>query len=154
MIPKLNDEDVTYLNSKIEQLWKSRTPFSAMISFPSAYRTHIEKAVPKGPGVYVIDDNEQIIYVGSTGKNKRTLVDRFRDLFYYNTKRGQKPYNRISHTLTYKLVYGKWKKGNGREVRQFYKDQCSVRYTVTEDVFEARLIEDILIRKLKPCYNG
>lgn len=155
MIPRLSDEDVRYINGKLEELWRSRQSFSAIVSFPSAYRTRIEDLVPRKPGVYVIDDNVRIIYVGSTGKNKRTLADRLRDLFYCNPNTQQKDYNRISHTLTYKLVFSpKQRIGNGKQVREFYRDKCSVRYVGTENVEEARLLEDILIRKLKPSYNG
>ena len=151
--PKLSDEEVRYLNGKIEQLRTSRGPFKSIVSIVN-YKTHIQKVVPRNPWVYVIDENARIIYVGSTGKHKRTPADRFRDLLYYNPNNPE-PSNRTSHTLTYKLVkpgkVGRF--DNGKQVREFYSDRCSVRYVVTKDVFEAKLIEDILIRKLKPSYN-
>jgi hypothetical protein len=79
MIPRLSDQDVNCINGKLEELWESRRSFGSIVSFPAEYRTYIGDLVPRKPGVYVIDENERVIYVGSTGKNKRTLADRFRD---------------------------------------------------------------------------
>lgn len=154
---KLSDEDVEDLNRKIEQLWHSRVRFKKIVALEhgARYKTRISKEVPPKPGVYVINENKtgNIIYVGSTGKNDRTLAQRLYELFYYNPN-NPKASNRTSHTLTYKLVDGSVGRfSDGRKVREFYRDECSVRYVPTEDVLEAKLIEDLLIRKLRPCYN-
>ena len=116
------------------------------------------KDVPKKPGLYIIFEKQEPIYVGSTGKGNANLRTRFHDLFYYNKKsypNERKPSDPFTHTLTYRLVDPK-KIGRFRhtdEVRKFYLNNCSFRLVETETVQEARALESILILQLKPKYN-
>jgi hypothetical protein len=106
----------------------------------------------RSPGVYVISENDAPIYVGMTGKNKRTLNDRINDLFFY-CPNNPKVTNRYHHMITGKLLLKENRFNNIAEVTNFYLSSCSLKVVQTETFAQARTIESILIELLQPRYN-
>ncbi len=142
------------LKQKLEELLKSeKIKFKDVVSIND--RIGIGE-VPKKPGVYVIYENNKIIYVGSSGKGKANLKTRLRELFYYNKRafpNKENPSEPFNHTLTSKLVNDAGRFVHPDEVRKFYLDECSFRFIETETVREARALECILILQLNPIHN-
>jgi len=108
------------------------------------------KEILKKPGVYIVFEEGEIIYVGSSGKGKANLTTRFHDLFYYNKNPESKsPFN---HTLTRKLVRkGRFKTAD--EVRNFYMEKCTFGLMEMTTIRRARVLEDLLILETAPRYN-
>ena len=110
--------------------------------------------VPDSPGVYVIYDIAEVVYVGMSGRNgKGNLRNRLRDhcsgqivnIFaqYLFLARVQFiPDERITHPRDAKAA-----------CHSYIINRCSFRYRVTEDGKRARELEDELKVKLKPALN-
>ncbi len=110
--------------------------------------------VPAKPGVYVIYDLAEVIYVGMAGRNGNgSLRNRLKDhssgqivnmfaqyLFLDRVQFVQE--NRITHPRAAKAA-----------CRKYIDERCSFTYFVTEDASEARSLEDQLKSKLKPSLN-
>jgi len=110
--------------------------------------------VPAKPGVYVIYDLEEVIYVGMAGRNGNgSLRNRLKDhssgqivnmfaqyLFLDRVQFVQE--KRITHPREAKAA-----------CRKYIDERCSFTYFVTEDAAEARSLEDQLKSKLKPSLN-
>lgn len=151
------NKTLNYLTQKFEELLNSKDKRFKNFVFIVNNRIKIED-MPKKPGVYIIFEKREPIYVGSTGKGNANLKKRFHDLFYYNKKsypNKKRPSDPFNHTLTYRLVdpnkIGRFKHPD--EVMNFYLDKCSFRLVETETVQEARALESILILQLNPKYN-
>ena len=110
--------------------------------------------VPNEPGVYVITDQEEVVYVGMAGRNgKGGLRNRLRDhasgqivnMFaqYLFLARVQflAP-DRISHPRDAKAA-----------CREYIGRRCSFRYKTTADGAEARRLEAALKLSLRPKLN-
>jgi predicted GIY-YIG superfamily endonuclease len=110
--------------------------------------------IPESPGVYVIYDKDQVIYVGMSGRNgKGTLRNRLRDhcsgqivnMFaqYLFLARVQFiSSDRITHPRDAKAA-----------CHEYIVDRCSFRYRVTDDAVKARKLEDELKAELRPTLN-
>ena len=121
------------------------------------YRTKKIKDEPKikelrSAGVYLIYEDNKIIYVGSAGK-KHTLRNRIGDLFTYRPNSVQS--KGTNHNLTYKLMYKeKYKRFDGiKGVRKFYF-RCRFKFIQTKGDAEAHSVESTLIMLLTPKYNN
>ena len=111
-------------------------------------------AIPAEPGVYVIYDLEEAVYVGMAGRNGRgSLRKRLRDhasgqvvnMFaqYLFLARVQfLPNERITHPRQAKLA-----------CQNYIRDRCSFRFRTTHDAREARNLEIELKSKLRPALN-
>ena len=111
-------------------------------------------AIPAEPGVYVIYDLEEAVYVGMAGRNGRgSLRKRLRDhasgqvvnMFaqYLFLARVQfLPNERITHRRQAKLA-----------CQNYIRDRCSFRFRTTHDAREARNLEIELKSKLRPALN-
>lgn len=117
---------------------------------PKRFKVRLE--LFRSPGVYVISENDTAIYVGMTGKNKRTLNDRINDLFFYSPN-NPKVTNRYHHMITGKLILKEQRFKNITEVTDYYLSSCSLKVVPTETFAQARTIEAILIELLQPRYN-
>ena len=115
-------------------------------------RFKVQRDLFRFPGVYVMSENGAPIYVGMTGKKKRTLNDRISDLFYYSPN-NPKVANRYHHMVTGKLVIKVHRFSTIAQVRDFYLQSCSLRVVQTQTFAQARTIEAILIEILQPQYN-
>ena len=110
--------------------------------------------VPDEPGVYVIYEGDEVIYVGMSGRNgKGNLRNRLRDhctgqivnMFaqYLFLARVQFiPRERITHPRDAKAA-----------CHDYIVDHCSFRYLATDDSRQARELEDRLKAELKPTLN-
>ena len=110
--------------------------------------------VPDQPGVYVIADLDEIVYVGMAGRNGQgSLRNRLRDhasgqivnMFaqYLFLARVQFiPERRITHPRDAK-----------RACQDYIAERCSFRYLATADGSEARKFENRLKAELRPTLN-
>ncbi len=112
-------------------------------------------AVPAEPGVYVIFDREECVYVGMAGREGNgSLRSRLRDhssgqvvnMFaqYLFLARVQfVTEERITHPRAAKTA-----------CRAYIADRCSFRYRVVGTAVEARALEARLKVELAPAFNG
>jgi excinuclease UvrABC nuclease subunit len=124
--------------------------FSRLIRFESVDWD----AVPAEPGVYVIYDLVEVVYVGMAGRDgKGSLRRRLRDhstgqvvnMFaqYLFLARAQfQAAARITHPREAKTT-----------CRAYIRERCSFRYRVASNGSEARDLENHLKRELKPAFN-
>ena len=110
--------------------------------------------IPASPGVYVIYDKDEVIYVGMSGRNGRgTLRNRLRDhcsgqivnMFaqYLFLARVQfLSHERITHPRDAKAA-----------CHRYIVDRCSFRYRATKDGKRARDLERELKTEMKPALN-
>ncbi|HTR55610.1 MAG TPA: hypothetical protein VMJ10_33265 [Kofleriaceae bacterium] len=110
--------------------------------------------VPDEPGVYVIYDLEEVIYVGMAGRDgKGSLRSRLKDhasgqivnMFaqYLFLARVQfESSDRITHPRDAKAA-----------VRKYLQTRCSFRYVTTASAAEARKLEQQLKMQLGPVLN-
>lgn len=110
--------------------------------------------VPDRPGVYVIYEGEEVLYVGMAGRDgKGSLRRRLRDhasgqivnmfaqyLFLNRVQFLQE--ERITHPVAARLA-----------CRSYIHENCTFRYAVLADGREARLAESALKVRLSPTLN-
>ena len=110
--------------------------------------------MPASPGVYVIYDRGEVIYVGMSGRNgKGNLRNRLRDhcsgqivnmfaqyLFLARVQFSSR--NRITHPRDAKAA-----------CHRYIVDRCSFRYRVAGDGRQARQLETELKSELRPTLN-
>jgi len=111
-------------------------------------------SVPADPGVYVIYDVDEVVYVGMAGRNGRgSLRNRLRDhasgqivnMFaqYLFLARVQFiPDERISHPREAKAA-----------CQKYIKERCSFQYLVATSAADARDLENRLKLELHPTLN-
>ncbi len=111
-------------------------------------------SVPDLPGVYVIYDREEVVYVGMAGRDRNgSLRRRLRDhasgqivnmfaqyLFLARVQFVSE--ERIRHPNQAKVA-----------VRAYLAERCAFRFAISSDGAEARSLEQQLKRELKPALN-
>ena len=124
------------------------------LSSPVQFADVVWSEVPDQPGVYVIYDGQEVLYVGMAGRNGRgSLRNRLKDhrsgqivnMFaqYLFLARVQFiPKDRITHPRQAKAA-----------CHMYIVDRCSFRYSATRDSSEARKLEDRLRDELVPVLN-
>ena len=124
------------------------------LSDPIPFRNANWIDIPNVPGVYVIADNREIVYVGMSGRNgKGGLRNRLRDhasgqivnMFaqYLFLARVQFLGNeRIAHPRDAKAA-----------CKAYIEERCSFQYAVAETAAEARAMEQQLKGELNPKLN-
>ena len=127
---------------------------SAGFSHPVRFDSVVWNTVPAEPGVYVIFDCEECLYVGMAGRDgSGSLRSRLRDhssgqvvnMFaqYLFLARVQfKSESRITHPRAAKAACG-----------AYILERCSFRYLVVGTAAEARILEGKLKRELAPVLN-
>jgi excinuclease UvrABC nuclease subunit len=127
------------------------TGFSDLVRFDSV----VWNAIPAEPGVYVVFDRDECLYVGMAGRDGAgTLRKRLRDhstgqvvnMFaqYLFLARVQfLSEERITHPRRAKAA-----------CRAYILERCSFRYLVVGTAAQARSLEGWLKRKLLPALNG
>ena len=110
--------------------------------------------MPDEPGVYVIYEGDEVLYVGMAGRNGRgSLRNRLKDhrsgqivnMFaqYLFLARVQfLPEERITHPREAKAA-----------CHEYLTTRCRFRFQATADGAEARALEDMLRVELKPVLN-
>jgi excinuclease UvrABC nuclease subunit len=111
-------------------------------------------AVPDTPGVYVIFDHDEVIYVGMAGRDgKGSLRRRLRD-----HASGQ-VVNMFAQYLLFDRILDpadlpRSPQEAGRRCRAHIRQHCQARGLSARDAAEARLIESRLRKDLQPTFNG
>ena len=125
-----------------------------MLSEPISFANVDWAEVPDEPGVYVIHEGDEVLYVGMAGRNGRgSLRNRLKDhrsgqivnMFaqYLFLARVQfLPEDRITHPREAK-----------RACHEYICSRCQFRFQATADGAEARALEDKLKVELKPVLN-
>ena len=124
--------------------------FSDRISFQQADWT----AVPAKPGVYVIFDGDELVYVGMAGRNGQgslrnrlhdhasgQIVNMFAQYLYLA---------RVQFLSKERIVHPREAKA---ACKKYIRERCSFEYRVTTDARDARLLESRLKLELKPALN-
>lgn len=111
-------------------------------------------AVPDTPGVYVIFEGEQVIYVGMAGRDQKgSLRRRLRD-----HSSGQIVNMFAQYLLFARILTGPNLPRSPREAtiqcRAYIRSHCTARTMSVADKFEARRVEGELRVHLKPAFNG
>ncbi len=119
-----------------------------------AFRDVNWRTIPNEPGVYVIYDEDEVVYVGMAGRNGRgSLRNRVRDhssgqmvnMFaqYLFLDRVQFiPEKRITRPRDAKAA-----------CQEYIAERCSFRYVATPTGAEARELEGRLRREMRPSLN-
>ncbi len=133
---------------------KKAQPSPSQLSERRRFRNVDWTKVPADPGVYVIDDLDEVVYVGMAGRNGRgSLRNRLRDhcsgqmvnMFsqYLFLARVQfVPAQRITHPRDAKAA-----------CHEYIVKRCSFRYRVTDGAVQARELETRLKADLEPSLN-
>ena len=101
---------------------------------------NITDPIPKGPGVYVFEEDGRFLYIGSTvNLNQRLKHDLMESM-------GQQ---RQPHTFGRKLM----KQFGDKEKAKDFLRRCGLRICRTENEREARVLEQVLIYLLNPKFN-
>ena len=110
--------------------------------------------VPDLPGVYVIFEGDEVLYVGMAGRNGRgSLRNRLKD------HRSGQIVNMFAQYLFLARVQfiSEERITHPREAKaachEYITDRCSFRYLATRDGAEARQLEDRLKAELAPALN-
>ena len=111
-------------------------------------------AVPDTPGVYVIFDRDEVIYVGMAGRNgKGSLRKRLRD---HST--GQVVNMFAQYMLFNRLLdpvdLPRSPQEAGKRCRAYIREHCTARALPSEDGAAARAIEIQLRSRLAPTFNA
>lgn len=128
---------------------------AAGFSAPIRFETVVWDGVPSEPGVYVIFDREECVYVGMAGRNGGgSLRSRLQDhstgqvvnmfaqyLFLARVQFVSE--ERITHPRAAKAA-----------CRAYIADRCSFRYCVVRTATDARALETKLKVDLVPALNG
>ena len=111
-------------------------------------------AVPNDPGVYVISDQDEIVYVGMAGRNgKGGIRNRLRD-----HASGQIVNMFAQYLFLARVQFlGKDRIAHPRDAkkacREYIASRCSFRYKVTTSSAEALALEITLKQELRPVLN-
>lgn len=129
-------------------------PQNPSLSAPFGFSSVNWTEIPDEPGVYVIYDVDEVIYVGMAGRNGRgSLRKRLRDhstgqvvnMFaqYLFLARVQfETEERITHPRTAKAA-----------CQKYIRDRCSFRFVTSPSGAEARELENQLKQDLRPALN-
>lgn len=126
------------------------TDFSPAVRFSEVAWTD----VPAEPGVYVIFDVEEIVYVGMAGRNGNgSLRNRLRD---HSTGQIVNMFAQYLFLARVQFLHGE-RIAHPREAkaacRDYIRDRCSFVWQVTRDSASARALEASLKAELRPALN-
>src|SRR5262245_9143491 len=111
-------------------------------------------AVPDAPGVYVVYDGAEVLYVGMAGRTGAgTLRKRLRDHSSGQVVNMFAQYlflARVQFVVTERVTHPRAAKA---ACRAYILDRCSLRYRVMPNAIEARALENTLKRQLNPVLN-
>lgn len=110
--------------------------------------------IPDRPGVYVIFDGEEVIYVGMAGRNgKGSLRRRLRD-----HASGQVVNMFVQYLLFDRILFSgnppRSPRAAKERCRAYIREHCEVRFLALDDKVEAFRIEALLKQTVQPTFNG
>jgi excinuclease UvrABC nuclease subunit len=124
------------------------------LSVATPFRAVNWKSVPDSPGVYVILDHDEIVYVGMAGRNGRGgLRNRLRDHASGQIVNMFAQYlflARVQFLSAERVTHPRVAKD---ACRRYITDRCSFRYFATDSAATARALEVSLKRSLNPTLN-
>ena len=110
--------------------------------------------IPAEPGVYVIYDVDEVVYVGMAGRNGQgSLRNRLRDHSSGQIVNMFAQYlflARVQFLAEERITHPREAKS---ACQSYIRERCSFRYRVTTDAGEARDLENELKFQLKPALN-
>lgn len=125
------------------------------LSHPIAFASVKWRDIPDEPGVYVIADQHEVVYVGMAGRNgKGSIRNRLRDhasgqivnMFAQYLFLARVQFigsDRITHPREAKAA-----------CRDYIAQRCAFQYKTTANASEARALENRLRTELRPILNG
>lgn len=126
------------------------TRLSEVIGFADV----VWSAIPVRPGVYVVYDKDEVVYVGMAGRNgKGSIRNRLRDhasgqivnmlaQYLFLARVQFLSSDRITHPRDAQAA-----------CRDYIRSRCAFRYLVTADAADARALEIELKAELRPTLN-
>jgi excinuclease UvrABC nuclease subunit len=124
------------------------------LSAPTRFAEADWSQVPDAPGVYVIYDMDEVIYVGMAGRDgKGSLRRRLKDHGSGQIVNMFAQYlflARVQFAVRERITHPREAK---RAVRAYIDERCSFRYAATSDGGEARALEARLRAELSPALN-
>jgi predicted GIY-YIG superfamily endonuclease len=125
-----------------------------LLSVRTAFRDVNWNQVPASPGVYVIYEQDEVIYVGMAGRDGKGSLRRR----LYDHCSGQ-----IVNMFAQYLFLARVQFVSGERItrptdakaacHQYVVNRCSFRYGIARDAAEARHLERTLKAELKPTLN-
>src|SRR5262249_26991747 len=111
--------------------------------------------VPDAPGVYVIYDHAEVLYVGMAGRDGGgSLRKRLKDHSSGQVVNMFAQYlflSRVQFVASERVTHPRAAKA---ACRAYILERCSLRYRVMRNAAEARVLENSLKRQLKPALNA
>src|SRR5262245_19002940 len=112
-------------------------------------------SIPAEPGVYVIYDLDEVVYVGMAGRNGRgSLRNRLRDHSSGQIVNMFAQYLFLARVQFLADVPIAHPREGKAACRKYIFERCSFRYRTAADSREARNLEEALRSDLKPTLNG
>ena len=127
---------------------------SAGLSMPYRFGEVEWSGIPNDPGVYVIWDQDDLVYVGMAGRNGRGgLRNRLRDHSSGQIVNMFAQYlflARVQFTQSERIVHPAAAK---KACRDYIAKRCSFRFRTTSSAADARALENALKLSLRPLLN-
>jgi excinuclease UvrABC nuclease subunit len=124
------------------------------LSEPFAFATVKWSRVPAEPGVYVIADQDEIVYVGMAGRNgKGSVRNRLRDHASGQIVNMFAQYlflARVQFLGTDRITHPRDAKA---ACRAYIAQRCTFQYKTTSSAAEAKALENRLKEELRPALN-
>lgn len=124
------------------------------LSEPIAFATVKWTNIPETPGVYVIADQSEVVYVGMAGRNgKGSIRNRLRDHASGQIVNMFAQYlflARVQFLGTERITHPRNAKA---ACRDYILQRCTFRYASTGNAAEARALEKQLKKELQPVLN-
>ena len=131
-----------------------KAPTDIPLSEPQSFASVEWSAVPNEPGVYVIADRNEIVYVGMAGRNgKGGLRNRLRDHASGQIVNMFAQYlflSRVQFICEHRITHPKPAQAACRE---YITTRCTFQYKTTSNAEEARALENKLKERLQPTLN-
>jgi hypothetical protein len=130
-----------------------RVSTTIQLSDPMPFAGAMWSAVPNEPGVYVIADEKEVVYVGMAGRNGKGVLET--DFAITHLARSSHvravPFPRSSSVPWGGANYASTK--CKAACREYIAARCSFQYKTTASAVEARALENRLKEELRPSLN-
>lgn len=125
-----------------------------MLTEPIPFEHADWSAVPDAPGVYVISDLGEVVYVGMAGRNgKGCLRNRLRDHASGQIVNMFAQYLYLARVQFLQPAPIRHPRDAKRACQSYIRDRCAFQFAATADADEARRLEVLLKEGLRPALN-